>query len=331
MAFCSAMMFGLVFGQLQTMFKASPLFLTLVFSSFQLQCQWFYQLPTYDLLKDSCVSEIVVEQFQLRAADGWINDTQRDPSEKATPMNQIAHYYINDFGKVDSLIHYFNGKRFGGFKMRYDAEVNLIETHEFRPERQYMFVNRIEKIEGGYSIKYFSDQKLFKQSTISFDSIIIEEFQIRVEDSLHFRYDPETDESFRNTYINDTLVATGYIRWKAKDGVPDSLIIINEYFDDRVVRHYDLRGSGRYEGRFKALPDGSPVVPKSSVFHRSIEHYNYFNHIDTFHGLHWEPARHFSEKTLPRESLVHFDHQFNNSTTRSFCTIDYIFKNCPEQ
>lgn len=313
------------------MLKTSTLFLFLTFSAFQMRGQWFYQLPTYDLLKDSCVSEIVVEQFLLKAADGWINDTQRNPGEKATPMNQIAHYYINDFGKVDSLIYYHEGKRFGGFILKYDAEGNLIETHEFRPERQYMTVNRIEKIEDGCSIKYFSDRKLWKQSMINRDSIFIEDRHNRGQDSIHFRYNPETDESFRNTYINDTLAATGYIHWKATDGVPDSLIIISEYFDDRVVRHYDLRGSGRYEGRFKVLSDGSPVIPSNSVFHRSAAHYNYFNHYDRFYGLLWEPARHFTEMTLPRESLVHFDHQFNNSTTRSFCTIDYIFKNCPDQ
>jgi hypothetical protein len=112
--------------------------------------------------------------------------------------------------------------------------------------------------------------------------------------------------------------------------VPDSLIIISEFFDDRVVRHYDLRGSGRYEGRFKVLPDGSPIIPKSSVFTRSIEHYNYFNHFDRFYGLLWEPARHFTEDYLPKETEVHLDPRFDGTTHREFCTIEYTFNNCPE-
>jgi len=312
------------------MLKTSTLFLILFISTFQLHSQWFYQLPTHDLLKDSCVAEIIVEKFELNSAEGWITDTKRDPNEKAKPFNQIAHYYINDFGKADSLIYYFDGKRFGGFILKYDAEGNLIETHEFRPERQFMTVNRIGKIEGGYSIKYFSDQKLWKQSVVNHDIIFIEDRHNRGQDSIHFRFNPETDESFRNTYINDSLAATGYIHWKLKDGVPDSLIIISEFFDDRVVRHYDLRGSGRYEGRFKVLPDGSPIIPSSSVFHSSAAHYNYKNHYDKFRGLSWEPTRHFTEDSLPRESSVHLDPRFDGTTHREFCTIAYTFKNCPE-
>ena len=312
------------------MFKTSTLFLVLTLSTFQLRSQWFYQLPSHDLLKDSCVAEIIVEKFELNSAEGWITDTDRKPNEKIKPTKQIAHFYINDFGKVDSNIYYHEGKRFGGFIIKYDAEGNLIQTHEFRPERQFMTMNRIEKIEEGFRIKYYSDQKLWKQSIVDHDSIFIEDRHNRAKDSIHFRYNPETDERFDNTYIGDTLAATGYIHWKVKDGVPDSLIIISEFFDDRVVRHYDLRGSGRYEGRFKLLSDGSAVIPTSSVFHRSAAHYNYFNHYDKFRGLSWEPARHFTEDSFPRESPVHLDPRFDGTTLREFRTIAYIFKKCPE-
>ena len=132
------------------MFKTSTLFVLLVISALQLRGQWFYQLPTYKLLKDSCVTEIIVKQFELTPAKGWVTDTKRDPDEKVKPSEQLAHYYINTFGNVDSLIYYHNGKRFGGFILKYDAEGHLIQTHEFRPDRPYMAFNKIKKTEEGF-------------------------------------------------------------------------------------------------------------------------------------------------------------------------------------
>ncbi len=313
------------------MFKTSTLFVLLVISALQLRGQWFYQLPTYKLLKDSCVTEIIVKQFELTPAKGWVTDTKRDPDEKVKPSEQLAHYYINTFGNVDSLIYYHNGKRFGGFILKYDAEGHLIQTHEFRPDRPYMAFNKIKKTEEGFRIKYYSDQKLWKQSIVNSDSVITEDQHKRAKDSIYFRYNPENHESFRNTYINDSLMATGHFHWKLKDGIPDSLIIISEFFDDRVIRHYDLRGSGRYEGRFKVFPDGTPLIPKNSVFHRVMSHYNYFTHHDTFRGLYWEAARHFSENKILRETSVHLEPAFDDTTARSFCTMKYTFGHCKDQ
>jgi hypothetical protein len=131
--------------------------------------------------------------------------------------------------------------------------------------------------------------------------------------------------SFKEVLLFDleSIYVGRYTQWKLKDGLPHSLIIINEFFDDRVIRHYDLRGSGRYEGRFKAFPDGTPVIPKTSVFHRVIGHYNYFTHHDKFRGLQWKAAWHFTEDFLLRETPVHLDQRFDNTTERSFCTMEY--------
>jgi hypothetical protein len=64
-------------------------------------------------------------------------------------------------------------------------------------------------------------------------------------------------------------------------------------------------------------------IPKTSVFHRVIGHYNYFTHHDKFRSLQWKAAWHFTEDFLLRETPVHLDQRFDNTTERSFCTMEY--------
>jgi|GEM_PF-2333626 len=283
-----------------------------------------YSFPTFDILKENGVKKVRLYIHELEAVKGWHDSLPVKHIDNEISSRLIQTYVLNDSGLIDSVIYSVHPDRFVGATMKYDSENRLIHVKESLLKRPQFQDITLTETAYGWKLTTYEDGKLIRSATIRSDSLLLTDTAYRGAQINYYHFYPDEEREVSQTTFDGKLSYASEHRWVVRDGVPDSLYMVNEFFDKKVPRHIDFKKNTRYAGAHKVHESGAVLHSSDSDFNDHLEGIHFETRLNKYWGIPLYVAKAFREAKMIDRSPIISNMSFDGNTYGHYYRIEYV-------